>query len=123
MAMMEEQKIMLENVGTTKEIMDTIKNTNVVIQDAMKELNIESLEDLKEQMEEVKAQQQEVTDFFTDYLNEGMEDVEDELNQLEEEEAQKAQNAIPSANKGIIEKNEAKKVKNDEFNLDNFLNS
>ena len=52
-----------------------------------------------------------------------MEDVEDELKQLEEEEAQKAQNVIPSANKGIIEKDKVDKVKNDEFNLDNFLNS
>ena len=51
-----------------------------------------------------------------------MEDVEDELAALEEEEAQKAKNLIPSANKGVIEEPK-NKVKNDELNLDNFLNS
>ena len=122
-SMMEEQKIMLESAAGTKDIIDTIKYTNSIVQEAMKELNVESLEDLKEEMEEAKAAQKEIADFFTDYLNEDMDEVEDELAQLEAEEAQKAKNIIPSANKGIIEKEPKNKVKNDELNLDNFLNS
>ena len=123
MAMMEEQKMMLETAGITKGIVDTIKGTNAIVQEAMKELNVESLEELKEQMEEAKEQQEELHNFFVDYANEGMDEVEDDLQQLEEEEAQKAQNVIPSANKGIIENTGQNKVKNEEFNLDNFLNS
>lgn len=122
-SMMEEQKIMLESAAGTKDIIDTIKYTNSIVQEAMKELNVESLEDLKEEMEEAKAAQKEIADFFTDYANEDMDEVEDELAQLEAEEAQKAKNIIPSANKGIIEKEPKNKVKNDELNLDNFLNS
>ena len=122
-SMMEEQKIMLESAAGTKDVIDTIKYTNSIVQEAMKELNVESLEDLKEEMEEAKAAQKEIADFFTDYLNEDMDEVEDELAQLEAEEAQKAKNIIPSANKGIIEKEPKNKVKNDELNLDNFLNS
>ena len=122
-SMMEEQKIMLESASGTKDVIDTIKYTNSIVQEAMKELNVESLEDLKEEMEEAKAAQKEIADFFTDYANEDMDEVEDELAQLEAEEAQKAKNIIPSANKGIIEKEPKNKVKNDELNLDNFLNS
>ena len=122
-SMMEEQKIMLESAAGTKDIIDTIKYTNSIVQEAMKELNVESLEDLKEEMEEAKAAQKEIADFFTDYANEDMDEVEDELAQLEAEEAQKAKNIIPSVNKGIIEKEPKNKVKNDELNLDNFLNS
>ena len=122
-SMMEEQKIMLESAAGTKDVIDTIKYTNSIVQEAMKELNVESLEDLKEEMEEAKAAQKEIADFFTDYANEDMDEVEDELAQLEAEEAQKAKNIIPSANKGIIEKEPKNKVKNDELNLDNFLNS
>ena len=121
-SMMEEQKIMLESAAGTKDIIDTIKYTNSIVQEAMKELNVESLEDLKEEMEEAKAAQKEIADFFTDYANEDMDEVEDELAQLEAEEAQKAKNLIPSANKGVIEEPK-NKVKNDELNLDNFLNS
>ena len=122
-SMMEEQKIMLESAAGTKDIIDTIKYTNSIVQEAMKELNVESLEDLKEEMEEAKAAQKEIADFFTDYANEDMDEIEDELAQIEAEEAQKAKNIIPSANKGIIEKEPKNKVKNDELNLDNFLNS
>ena len=121
--MMEEQKMMLESSGATKDVVDTIKYTNSVVKEAMKELDVESLEELKEQMEEIKEQQQEINNFFTDYANEGMDEVEDELKALEEEEAQKAKNVIPSANKGMIQEDKGNKVKNDELNLDNFLNS
>ena len=123
-AMMEEQKMMLESTGTTKEIVETIKSTNEIIKQAMKDLNVESLEELKAQMDEIKEAQEGIHNFFAEYAEEGMDEVEDELKALEEEEAQKAKNAIPSANKEGIEENKEKKVKNkDEFNLDAFLNS
>ena len=38
----------------------------------MKELNVESLEQLKEEMEEIKEAQNEIHDFFTNYAEEGM---------------------------------------------------
>ena len=123
-AMMEEQKMMLESTGTTKEIVETIKSTNEIIKQAMKDLNVESLEELKAQMDEIKEAQEGIHNFFAEYAEEGMDEVEDELKALEEEEAQKAKNAIPRANKEGIEENKEKKVKNkDEFNLDAFLNS
>jgi DNA repair exonuclease SbcCD ATPase subunit len=122
-AMMEEQKMTLESAGATKEIIDTLKATNQIVKDAMKELNIESLEELKEEMEEAKAAQEELNNFFTDYANEQMDEVEDELKALEEEEAQKNKNAMPVANKEEINVEKKNKVNNEEFNLDNFLNS
>ena len=122
-AMMEEQKMTLESAGATKEIIDTLKATNQIVKDAMKELNIESLEELKEEMEEAKAAQEELNNFFADYANQDMDEVEDELKALEEEEAQKNKNAMPVANKEELNVEKKNKVNNEEFNLDNFLNS
>ena len=122
MTMMEEQKMQLESAGATKETVDTLKTTNQIVKEAMKELNIESLEELKEEMEEIKEKQNEINNFFADYVDEQNDDLEDELKALEEEEAQK--NAMPAANKEKIHVEEKNKVKNeDEFNLDQFLNS
>ena len=122
MAMMEEQRLTLESTGQTKQIIDTLKETNQIVKDAMKELNVESLEQLKEEMEEIKEAQNEIHDFFTNYAEEGMDKVEDELKMLEQEEAAQAKNAIPSVNKEKLEYKEDK-VKKEEFDLDNFINS
>ena len=122
MAMMEEQRLTLESTGQTKQIIDTLKETNQIVKDAMKELNVESLEQLKEEMEEIKEAQNEIHDFFTNYAEEGMDEVEDELKMLEQEEAAQAKNAIPSVNKEKLEYKEDK-VKKEELDLDNFINS
>ena len=122
MAMMEEQRLTLESTGQTKQIIDTLKETNQIVKDAMKELNVESLEQLKEEMEEIKEAQNEIHEFFTNYAEEGMDEVEDELKMLEQEEAAQAKNAIPSVNKEKLEYKEDK-VKKEEFDLDNFINS
>ena len=122
MAMMEEQRLTLESTGQTKQIIDTLKETNQIVKDAMKELNVESLEQLKEEMEEIKDAQNEIHDFFTNYAEEGMDEVEDELKMLEQEEAAQAKNAIPSVNKEKLEYKEDK-VKKEELDLDNFINS
>ena len=122
MAMMEEQRLTLESTGQTKQIIDTLKETNQIVKDAMKELNVESLEQLKEEMEEIKEAQNEIHDFFTNYAEEGMDEVEDELKMLEQEEAAQAKNAIPSVNKEKLGYKEDK-VKKEELDLDNFINS
>ena len=122
MAMMEEQRLTLESTGQTKQIIDTLKETNQIVKDAMKELNVESLEQLKEEMEEIKEAQNEIHEFFTNYAEEGMDEVEDELKMLEQEEAAQAKNAIPSVNKEKLEYKEDK-VKKEELDLDNFINS
>ena len=122
MAMMEEQRLTLESTGQTKQIIETLKETNQIVKDAMKELNVESLEQLKEEMEEIKEAQNEIHDFFTNYAEEGMDEVEDELKMLEQEEAAQAKNAIPSVNKEKLEYKEDK-VKKEELDLDNFINS
>ena len=72
-------------------------------------------------MEETKAAQQEINNFFADYANEQMDEVEDELKALEEE-AQKNKNAMPVANKEEINVEKKNQVKNEELNLDNFIN-
>ena len=66
-AMMEEQKMMLDNTLQMKDVMSAIKNGNKVVKDATHGMNIEDLECMKECMEEKKLDQEELKDFFRDY--------------------------------------------------------
>ena len=63
-AMMEEQKFMLSNVNVTKDIMNTIKTGNKVLQEANKGMSVDDIEDIKAEMDELKAGQEEIGDFF-----------------------------------------------------------
>ena len=118
-AMMEEQKFMLSNVSTTKDMMDAIKQGNSVIKEVTKGTSIEDLEQMKEDMDEIKAGQEEMNDFFKDYANENQEDVEEELDKLEEEMAKEDAGAMPVVHKENLEPMPAEK--NEEADLNAFL--
>ena len=120
MAMMEEQRMMLENAQNTVDIVTTIKNTNQVVKGATKGVSVEDLEDLRGEMEDMKATQDELNDFFKDYADQDQEDVEEELGQLEEEMAKEATNVLPSINKENLGPMPAEKNKEEE-DLSNFL--
>jgi len=118
-AMMEEQKFMLSNVSTTKDMMDAIKQGNSVIKEVTKGTSIEDLEQMKEDMDEIKAGQEEMNDFFKDYANENQEDVEEELDKLEEEMAKEDAGAMPVVHKENLQPMPAEK--NEEADLNAFL--
>ena len=120
MAMMEEQKMMLENAQNTVDIVTTIKNTNQVVKEATKGVSVEDLEDLRGEMEDMKATQDELNDFFKDYAAQNNEDVEEELDKLEEEMAKEDVGAMPVSNKENLGPMPAEKV-NDEADLNAFL--
>ena len=120
MAMMEEQRMMLENAQNTVDIVTTIKNTNQVVKGATKGVSVEDLEDLRGEMEDMKATQDELNDFFKDYAAQNNEDVEEELDKLEEEMAKEDVGAMPVSNKENLGPMPAEKV-NDEADLNAFL--
>ena len=84
LAMMEEQKFMLSNVSSTKDMMQAIQCGNQNIKEASKAMNIEDLEALKDDMEEINPNQEELNDFFKDYQNQE-EDINEELDLIKEE--------------------------------------
>ena len=122
MAMMEEQKMMLDNTLQMKDVMSAIQAGNQAIKDASTGISVENLEDMKEQMEEVKQDQEELNNFFKDYADENAEDVDEELAQLEEDMAKESAGAVPMANKEELNPVNTEKVANKEEDaLNNFL--
>ena len=67
MAMMEEQKMMLDNTLQMKDVMSAIKTGNEAVKEASKGMSVEDLEEMKEQMDEVKADQEELNNFFKNH--------------------------------------------------------
>ena len=118
-AMMEEQKFMLSNVNVTKDIMNTIKTGNKVLQEANKGMSIDDIEDIKAEMDELKAGQEEIGDFFKEYNQEDQEGMEEELDKLEEEIAKEDAGAMPVSNKEHLGPMPAEK--NEEADLNAFL--
>ena len=122
MAMMEEQKMMLDNTLQMKDVMSAIKQGNQAVKEASKGMSVEDLEDMKDQMDEVKADQEELNNFFKDYATDNVEDVEEELEGLEEEIAKEASGALPTANTEQLNPVVNQKVGNkEEDDLSNFL--
>ena len=123
MAMMEEQKIMLDNTLQLKEIMFVIKEGNNAIINAQKGMNVEVLEDMKEQMDEIKQDQEEMNNFFKTYADENAEDVEEEFAKLEEDIAKESAGAVPMSNKEVLNPINTQKVVNKNiYNPNIFLN-
>ena len=107
-AMMEEQKFMLDSASNMKDIMSAIRSGNTAVKEVSKGFAIEDLED----MNEIKADQSEMDDFFKEYENKE-DDIEDKLESLKEEINEK-----PSEKK--YEK-EQKNYSNEEEDLLQFL--
>ena len=118
MAMMEEQKLMLENTSAMKNLMNEIKQSQCCIKAASKGFSVEEFENMKEDMvKDLKVDQEELNDFFKDYANEEEnEGVNDILDEMEEEIGKSAESSLPMAS---LEKLEQKNK--EEEDLANFL--
>ena len=120
MAMMEEQKMMLESAISTKDMMNAIKAGTAAVKDATKGISVEDLENMKEDMENIKADQEELNDFFKDYADQEQEGVDEELEQLEEQMAKEEAGVMPMHNKENLGPVPAQKNKEEE-DLNAFL--
>ena len=120
-AMMEEQKMMLDNTLQMKDVMSAIKQGNEAVKIASKGMSVEDLERMKEEMDDVKADQEELNNFFKEYGDENMEDVDEELDALEQQMAKEDSGALPVANKEVLNAPEKEKVRKEEDDLSNFL--
>ena len=122
MAMMEEQKMMLDNTLQMRDVMSAIKSANCSIKSACNSLMVEDLEAMKDNMEDVKPDQEELNDFFKDYSGECENDeVNCILEQIGEEINEEAE-AIPNMglNKEQI-KQKDQSLKDEEDLLKDFL--
>ena len=120
MAMMEEQKFMLENVSHTKDVVNAIKEGNAAVKEASKGMSVEDLDTIKGEMEDLKANQDELNDFFKEYGEQDQEGVDEELDKLEKEMANEDVGAMPVSNKENLGPVPAEKDK-EEADLNTFL--
>jgi hypothetical protein len=81
-AMIEEQKMMLDCTSQMKDVMSAIKCGNSAVKECSKGMSVEDLEYMKENMEDINPDQEELDAFFKDYDNENV-DVDDKLDELE----------------------------------------
>ena len=120
MAMMEEQKFMLENASHTKDVVNAIKQGNAAVKEASKGMSVEDLDTIKGEMEDLKANQDELNDFFKEYGEQDQEGVDEELDELEKEMANEDVGAMPVSNKENLGPVPAEKDK-EEADLNAFL--
>ena len=120
MAMMEEQKFMLENASHTKDVVNAIKEGNAAVKEASKGMSVEDLDNIKGEMEDLKANQDELNDFFKEYGEQDQEGVDEELDELEKEMANEDVGAMPVSNKENLGPVPAEKDK-EEADLNAFL--
>ena len=120
LAMMEEQKMMLESKSRIIDVFPAIKKKYQAVNEATKRISVEDLQQMKEDLDKVKAGQKELNDFFNDYEDQDQEGVDEELEQLEEDMAKEEAGAMSISNKEnlgpiLTEKN------NEETDLNSFL--
>ena len=120
LAMMEEQKMMLESKSRIIDVFPAIKQAYQAVNEATKRISVEELQQMKEDLDKVKAGQKELNDFFNDYEDQDQEGVDEELEQLEEDMAKEEAGTMPISNKEnlgpiLTEKN------NEETDLNSFL--
>ena len=120
MAMMEEQKFMLENAEQNRDLINTIKQGSEAVKEASKGMTVEDLDAIKSDMEDLKANQDEINDFFKEYGEQNTEDVDEELDKLEEEMANEEVGAMPVSNQEKLGPVPAEKNK-EEDDLNAFL--
>ena len=92
LALIEEQKLILENAKQMHIIIKIIKESNRVMKEASKGLSVSDLEALKEEMENSKSGQHELNDFFNENSEEKGNKIEKKEEEKKEEKKEEKQN-------------------------------
>ena len=85
LSMIEDQIMNIENARNHKDTIMALQQGNMALKQIQKEVTIEDLENVKEQMDELKDNDREIGDFLKEKLEEDEAGCEDELEQLVKE--------------------------------------
>ena len=85
LSMIEDQIMNIENAHNHKDTIMALQQGNMALKQIQKEVTIEDLENVKEQMDELKDNDREIGDFLKEKLEEDEAGCEDELEQLVKE--------------------------------------
>ena len=81
--MLEQQKEQVDAAGNDIDIFKALKEGNEFIKENIKSVNIDSLEDLKDQLEDQQEEKNKIDDFFLNVAKEGDDEIIEELEKLE----------------------------------------
>ena len=120
LALLEQQKMMLENASMMKNVFDTVTTTNKAIKEAQGNMSIEDFDKVKEEFEEMKDTANEISEFFQSQTEEELGEVDDEMAELEQE-IENEEMDLPEANKEPVQKQQEEVKNNDEKELEDFM--
>ena len=122
LSMMEQQKMMLENADSMGKMYNVLSNATNTLKEVQKDMNVEKLEKMREDMDDIKDTQNEMNDFFKEYADADMEGIDDDLAELEDEMEKEDKVDLPDANKQKIEQPKVEVKHDDAAELEDFLN-
>jgi charged multivesicular body protein 6 len=121
-SILENQKMLIENSIIKKDIVNTIKIGNSLIKDISKDLNVNEIEEIKDDMDKLKDDEDEINEILQ--INpEEIEELDNEVNQIEAEIINDELNKVFDCKNNKKELNTKEKLKREEENLLNFLDN
>ena len=112
--MIETQINQIESAQNQRDVFNVLKQGNAALEKLQKEVNIEKLQKISDELEDLKEQNKEITAFFKERgIEENEEELDDELSKLiDSVQKEEAKIDLPEANKEVIEEdNEGEKEK------------
>merc|ERR1719313_1632415 len=101
--LLEQQKMMIESANFDIGVVNSIKTGKDAIGQLNKQMNVDDIADLKDELDDMMAENAERQDYFADIAKEGQDELLGELDELEAEMAAADLNAMDlGAQKAII---------------------
>lgn len=119
-SILDNQKMLIENTMIKKDVIDTIKMGNSIIKEISKEININEIEEIREDVEKLKDEEEEMKEIFQ-MDPEEIESINDEVNQLEAEIVNEEFSQVKDSKNNKNDLNTKEKLKKEEENLIKFL--
>jgi charged multivesicular body protein 6 len=118
LAAVEEQINRLDMVKTQQNVFNVLENTNKVLRELQKEVNVERLENIGEDLNDIKAANDEITNFFKNHnvdIEENDQQINNELEKLMKMENYQIESSLPDAgNTNVANNVENQQVENKE---------
>ena len=103
--MIEGQINQIESATNQRDVFNVLKQGNAALAQLQKEINVEKLQEVAEELEDLKEKNNEITEFFKEKgIEENEEELDDELNKLiDTVQKEDAKVDLPQANKEVLE--------------------
>jgi len=102
----EDQINRIDMAKTQKDVFNVLENTNKVLTELQKEVNIERLEKIGEDLNDIKANNDEITNFFKNHnvdIDQNEEEINQEIEKLMKLESNQIENEMPDAGKKNVD--------------------